>query len=350
MIRSIVFTLFASFSLTLVACATPTARVPTLDDRAVEAEKIEQRRAMVEYRLTRAWQVGDLMFPLLAANDELCPASRYSMGIDIRTLSKMPKNLRPIMRDRFDMHDDGWTILHIFDGSPAMGRLQVGDKVTAVNGRDPGQDEFDLEGPAMISIERGGVKKSVQIAATPICDYNWSIVEDPQFNAYADGQIVVVHTGVLNMVDNDRQLAFVLAHELAHNAYGHIDAAKQNTMIGGLGGFVVDLGLAAAGVNTGGAFTDNFAKIGSMAHRVAFEAEADYLALYFMARANMDISVGIEDIWRRLSAANPASIDNAYTHPSNPERFLAIKETRKEIRAKQKADQPLIPNMKEKDD
>lgn len=343
MIRFITIALTA---IGLTACATPTAQVPELDDRAVAAERIEQRRAVVEYQMKQVHRVGDLMFPLAAANDELCPQTRPSLGIHIKNLSNVRDEFRPILQERYGMQEDGSTILHIYDGSPATGKLRIGDHLIRINDQDPAAVELKNNTPVEIIVQRNGVEKSAMISPKNICDYTWAVVEDPRFNAYADGQKIVVHTGVMNMVENDRQLAFVLAHELAHNAFGHIDAKKQNAMIGGLGGFLVDMGLAAAGVNTGGAFTENFANIGSISQSVAFEAEADYLALHFMARAGMDISPGVEDIWRRLSASNPASIDNAYTHPTNPERFLAIKKTRAEIQKKRKAGQPLIPNMK----
>ena len=46
------------------------------------------------------------------------------------------------------------------------------------------------------------------------------------FNAFTMGDdIIFVHIGLLNEVQNEAQLALVLAHELAHNSLGHVEEA-----------------------------------------------------------------------------------------------------------------------------
>ena len=75
-----------------------------------------------------------------------------------------------------------------------------------------------------------------------------------------------------------------------------------------------------------------------------FEAEADYVGMYFMARAGYSID-GVENFWRRMSAESPRSIRLAYTHPTNAERFLVLTATREEILRKQNNNLPLRPNI-----
>lgn len=58
------------------------------------------------------------------------------------------------------------------------------------------------------------------------------VQESNDINAYADGTKIVVFTGLLDFVDSEGQVAYVLGHELAHNVRGHI--AKQYGMIVGL--------------------------------------------------------------------------------------------------------------------
>jgi beta-barrel assembly-enhancing protease len=52
--------------------------------------------------------------------------------------------------------------------------------------------------------------------------FNFSIVDDPELNAFAlpDGT-VVVHTGLLATLENEAQLAAVLGHEIAHVVHKH---------------------------------------------------------------------------------------------------------------------------------
>jgi predicted Zn-dependent protease len=81
-----------------------------------------------------------------------------------------------------------------------------------------------------------------------------------------------------------------------------------------------------------------------MAYSVAFEQEADYVGLYFMTRAGYD-SAGAENFWRRMAAENPRNVTAARTHPTTPERFLALAATRDEIAEKQANGLALTPDL-----
>ena len=78
----------------------------------------------------------------------------------------------------------------------------------------------------------------------------------------------------------------------------------------------------------------------------AFEQEADYVGMYFMERAGYN-STGVADFWRRYAAESPKSVSKRTTHPTSPERFIAIERTHREIAHKKAAGQPLIPNLKQ---
>jgi len=46
--------------------------------------------------------------------------------------------------------------------------------------------------------------------------------ENPTINAYTDGTKVVIYRGMLDYVQNDDELALVLAHEIAHDMLKHV--------------------------------------------------------------------------------------------------------------------------------
>ncbi len=52
------------------------------------------------------------------------------------------------------------------------------------------------------------------------------------------------------------------------------------------------------------------------------------------------------DFWRITPQAEPDSIYIAQSHPTNPSRTIAMGKTVAEIRAKQRAKLPLIPNIR----
>jgi len=80
-------------------------------------------------------------------------------------------------------------------------------------------------------------------------EYQFAIVQDPAFNAFAlPGGYVYVYDGVFDRVESDVELEFVLAHEIAHVDLGH--CARRMTYsvrageIGGEVGGAVALQLA----------------------------------------------------------------------------------------------------------
>jgi predicted Zn-dependent protease len=177
------------------------------------------------------------------------------------------------------------------------------------------------------------------------CGYDVYVQDSPEVNASADGKEIFVMRGVVEFVENDSELALVIAHELAHNTMGHLVKQSQNRAIGMLAGATLDVAAAAAHANTQGYFTKLGAKVGGGAYSQEFEAEADYVGMYYMARAGYPMA-GVEGFWRRMAAENPKQITMGLDHPSSAARFVAIAETRAEIEAKQRASLPLEPNLK----
>ncbi len=90
-------------------------------------------------------------------------------------------------------------------------------------------------------------------------------------------------------------------------------------------------------------------KTGGGAFSKGFEFEADYASLYIAARAGHDVK-SAPNFWRRMAAEHPKSLEKGFlaSHPSTPERFVAMEKTIQEIKEKQKLGKPLIPEPKEK--
>jgi predicted Zn-dependent protease len=196
-------------------------------------------------------------------------------------------------------------------------------------------------------LRRNGLRVQAQVQPAVVCDFPVTIGASDKVNAYADGDRMIVTQGMLRFVQNDQELAVVLGHELAHNAMGHLSAKTANSVMGGAGGFMLDVLVAAAGVNTGGAFTRMGMKAGADAFSTDFEREADYVGLYMIARAGFEIEAA-PNFWRRMGMRQPGSIEHASTHPSTADRAVALEGTVAEVRRKQAAGLPLVPDMKPK--
>jgi predicted Zn-dependent protease len=181
------------------------------------------------------------------------------------------------------------------------------------------------------------VATRVAVAAQEICrtqhgrECGFRVGYDPsdQVNAYAKGSSdVVVTAGLLRIVDNDAELAAVVAHEFAHHIASHITRAQSRTTLGALAGAVV-------GAYTGlGDLSGVGAKVGRLAYSKSDEREADYLAAYITARAGYDLGRA-GGIWAKLAGSGSKRVTSGLldTHPASPERLAAWQLAQREIAA-----------------
>ena len=253
------------------------------------------------------------------------------------------------------------TLSQVVKNSPGdKAGLRKGDVLISVNGvrlatgRQGLKQASDLLKqaglrPSQIHFMRGGKIANTMLTPVQACDFGVYIDQkSSNINAYADGQNIVISRGMMRFAENDTELALVIAHELAHNAMTHVDKKKTNALTGALGGLAIDALLGAAGVSTGGQFGQAGMQAGALSHSVAFEQEADYIGMYFMARAGFD-TANVATFWRRMAVEHGnAAIEIRRTHPTSPERFVAITRTHEEIQRKKKAGQPLAPNMQKR--
>lgn len=178
------------------------------------------------------------------------------------------------------------------------------------------------------------------------CSFGVKIEESADLNAYADGNYIVVSSAMIDFT-TDTELANVLSHEYAHNIMSHVATQTQNVAVGGILGTIADQLAASQGFNTGGIGGKLGANYSLLKYSVGFEQEADYVGLYVMERAGYDITQS-PNFWRKMSQADSRGITMRSTHPTNPERYVALNKTIEEIKAKKAAKQPLLPEFKKK--
>ena len=102
----------------------------------------------------------------------------------------------------------------------------------------------DLEGKVEVNVKvsdeekakvKAYFKKFIKSLGENPKDYNLEIVESEQLNAYATfGNKVVVNTALMNYIESDSGLAFVIAHELGHIEAKHVHKGLIRDGIGGL--------------------------------------------------------------------------------------------------------------------
>ena len=279
----------------LAACASEELRV-SVPDSEIAAEEQVQRDLALDATLHDHARLLDIAFPLAEHSALLCgDHTKPGFGINVADWSSLRKELRMAAFNRFKL-DYTPQILHVVPGSPAQkAGLKQGDRVLAVGktkiaaekgSADKVMDRLHKagDGALVFTVAAEGKKpRKVSVTPVPICDDEFYIGKSDMVNAYSDGDSVVVMAGMMRFAASDADLALVLSHEMAHNVMHDSQSIPASAIPGAIVDFVVsDL----IGIKTRGAF----ARGGGRSYTQNYEAEADYVGLYMMARAGFDIS------------------------------------------------------------
>lgn len=161
--------------------------------------------------------------------------------------------------------------------------------------------------------------------------YKWefNLVQDDVANAWAmPGGKVVVYSGILKYTIDERGLAFVLGHEIAHAIARHGNERMSQMLLAQTGSLALDVAMAQKPAETRAMYQTAYGATAQLGVLLPFsrehESEADKMGLVFMAMAGYDPR-GIGDFWARMEAANPNETPNFLrTHPTNDKRIAAI--------------------------
>jgi predicted Zn-dependent protease len=137
--------------------------------------------------------------------------------------------------------------------------------------------------------------------------FTFTLVADPSLNAFAmpDGT-VVIHSGLLAVLENEAQLATVLGHEIAHATHRHgyrgFKDQQKKQMWFGLAGMATGVAL---GSQTDSPLVGLLSGVGMNlalqaavnGHGRKLEDEADVLGLHYMVEAGYDYTEAPE-VWR----------------------------------------------------
>lgn len=351
--------LIALPALTLIGCASPETISPQGLQDEIAYEQRAQREMVVERGMKERARVYGIAYPILLENAELCERKIYSIGATLWSERELDFDLREAAHAKYGLSETV-QIEQVLPSSPAeKAGLKSGDKIITVNGKkvtsgfkgikDATKFIHESEGNIVnLSINRAGHAMEVPVTKALLCGYGIHYAEyDHNINAYADGNTIFMTRGMYRFAESDDELALVIAHELAHNTMLHNQKGQHNETLAGIGGFMVDLIFATSGVDTQGTFMDVARQHGGMAYSVGFEQEADYVGMYYLARAGIDTD-NVAYFWRRMSAEiDSSSIDDGWSHPANAERFIAIGKAHAEISQKRAQGLELLPNLDE---
>ena len=351
---------FAASAFFLAGCAGPVTKSQSVSASLAAAEKEKQQEVAFATWEKHYSRLNDVAFPIQRAAAPLCGESvKDRAGFSSSNRYDYDDAWRDIAAKHFGL-GERFKVIRVTRDSPAEDAgLKVGDELLSADGAifptgANASAKFSEiyasavnDGEVVLDVLRDHRRQSVTIRPVKVCAHKVQLTQNDSVNAFADGDKVYITTGMMRFAETDQELALVVAHELAHNAMRH-SAKQQQNRIGGaiVGGLVSGLACAYGGVCSRDGF--GIADAAGRAHSKEFEAEADYVGLYMMARAGMEIE-GAANFWRRMAAEHPGNIasNHAATHPSTPERFVALEKTVAEIKRKQAQGLELMPDLKE---
>ncbi|MGV8712683.1 MAG: M48 family metallopeptidase [Nitrosomonas sp.] len=156
---------------------------------------------------------------------------------------------------------------------------------------------------------------------------NWEVIvfEDNTLNAFAlPGSKIGVHTGLVDLVDNQHQLASVIGHEVGHVLAKHsnerlsqkVGAQVGISLIAAVAAPQTELGRSAMGLLGVGA---QYGLI--MPFSRLHESEADEIGLDLMAKAGFNPAESVT-LWQKMAQASQGQpAEFLSTHPSHETRI-----------------------------
>ena len=156
-------------------------------------------------------------------------------------------------------------------------------------------------------------------------DWEFTVLDSEIQNAFClPGGKVAVYSGIMDGMDNEAELAFVVGHEIGHAIARHGGERMSRSIIQSVGAVLVS---AAFNSETVDAIYGTTTEVGVMLpYSRSNESEADIIGLVLMARAGYDPSASYT-FWRRFTnnAEGSSKLEAILsTHPCDSDRIRAM--------------------------
>ena len=334
--------------LLLGGCATPKTRYPKASSVDIDTQAMATRSYNLVYR-----KVADIAYPIFTESVDKCK-SRSITQLEYFYLQDYTGQDKEIMRRAFHLENLPQISFVPTRSCYYASGLRNDDEIVKINSTPfSSADKNEMmkwgKGTELLIRHLDGEEEIIVLncADTERCNVPIRIIDSNEPDAYVANDTIYITAGMLSFVQNDDELALVISHELAHITMDHIDAKTWNSFVGGTIGFAVDVLAGVGGYNSRGYFTDKLSQAGQNYGSQDFEREADYVALYLMAKAGYKVC-GAANFWQKMSRLYPQSVEPSLisTHPSSTERYNAMAMTISEIQTKQQQNLLLEPETK----
>ena len=166
-------------------------------------------------------------------------------------------------------------------------------------------------------------------AVAGVDDFEWefTVLDSEIQNAFClPGGKVAVYSGIMDSMDNEAELAFVVGHEIGHAVARHGGERMSRSILQSVGGILVSAAFDSEVID---AIYGTGTELGVMLpYSRSNESEADVIGLILMARAGYDPSASYT-FWKRFTnnAEGASKLESILsTHPCDSDRIRAMEE------------------------
>ena len=166
-------------------------------------------------------------------------------------------------------------------------------------------------------------------AVAGVDDFEWefTVLDSEIQNAFClPGGKVAVYSGIMDSMDNEAELAFVVGHEIGHAVARHGGERMSRSILQSVGAVLVSAAFDSEVID---AIYGTGTELGVMLpYSRSNESEADVIGLILMARAGYDPSASYT-FWKRFTnnAEGASKLESILsTHPCDSDRIRAMEE------------------------
>ena len=194
-------------------------------------------------------RVAGIAWRLATAARVRCSQLEPASGLVLQHLSQFQLADRVRIATRLPL-ERGPGVTAVVSGSPAAAAaIHAGDVLLSIDDTAlPAEPDLDrpfdavrahtradaiadlLQTARRVTLLRHGETFKRNLAPVPACASRVHLARSTQRNAFADGRHVFLTTGMLTHLRNDDELAFLIAHEMAHNVLGHAAQMREGSL------------------------------------------------------------------------------------------------------------------------
>lgn len=264
-------------------------------------------------------RVATIGLRLATANAGECAAPQPLTGMLLHDIASYAPAERERAARVFEL-TSGFGVRAIVQGGPAdIAGIRAGDEIVALDQQDLASFAPDLigsaasaarsesfsakltaalaAGPATLTLLRSQRQVTLTLRGVSGCGGKFSVTPDRSLAAWSDGDYVAITSNMITLASDDGELAFVLAHEMAHNMLRHAQLAQRQSAL------LANLGVGAGKIR-------------------ASERAADALGVQIIMRAGF-APAAAESVLRKLDGAR--KIGGSFTHPGLANRIATIR-------------------------